>query len=127
MGGKHRGKRGRGAEGKTPVVAIAERGGELRAKKIKRLTHNNLKQEIYKHVDKSAHIHTDEFRSYRGLDREFASHQTVNHGRNQYVNGNSYVNTVEGWFALLKRGVMGTFHHISEKHLDRYVDEFVFR
>jgi len=127
VGGKHKGKRGRGAEGKTPVVALVERGGELRAKKIKRLTSKTLKEEIYKHVNRSAHIHTDEFRSYRGLDKVYASHQTVQHGCGQYVNGNCYTNTVEGWFSLLKRGVNGTFHHVSEKHLDRYVDEFVFR
>ncbi|MBU1682314.1 transposase [Patescibacteria group bacterium] len=73
------------------------------------------------------HIYTDEFRSHSGLDKVYASHQTVNHGCGQYVNGNCYTNTLEGWFSLLKRGVNGTYHHISEKHLDRYVDEFVFR
>ena len=127
MGGKHKGKRGRGAEGKTPVVAMVERGGELRARKMKRLTATTLKAEIYKHVDRSATIHTDEFRSYNGLDVYYASHQTVNHGRKEYVRGICYTNTLESWFGLLKRGVNGTYHHISEKHLDRYVDEYVFR
>lgn len=78
-------------------------------------------------MDRSATIHTDEFRSYRGLDKEYASHQTVNHGRKEYVRGICYTNTLESWFGLLKRGVNGTYHHISEKHLDRYVNEYVFR
>lgn len=127
VGGKHKGKRGRGAEGKTPVVALVERGGELRARQMKRLTSSTLKAEVYRQVDVSAHIHTDEFRSYQGLGKVYASHQTVQHGCGQYVNGNCYTNTLEGWFSLLKRGVNGTFHHVSGKHLDRYVDEFVFR
>ncbi len=56
-----------------------------------------------------------------------ASHETVNHGRKEYARGRVHTNTAEGWFALLKRGIMGAFHHVSEKHLDRYLDEFVFR
>lgn len=127
IGGKHKGKRGRGAEGKTPIVDIVERGGELRARKMKRLTATTLKAEIYKHVDRSATIYTDEFRSYNGLDMYYAIHQTINHERKEYVRGICYTNTLESWFGLLKRGVNGTYHHISEKHLDRYVDEYVFR
>lgn len=100
-GGKHKGKRGRGAEGKTPVVALVEREGKLRAKSMKRLTAATLKAEIFRQVDTSAHIHTDEFRSYKGLDKVYASHQTVSHGCGQYVNGNCYTNTLEGWFSLL--------------------------
>lgn len=51
----------------------------------------------------------------------------MNHTEHEYVNGDAHTNTVEGWFSLLKRGVTGTFHHVSEQHLDRYVDEFAFR
>ncbi len=127
IGGKRKGKRGRGAEGKTPVVALIERGGELRAGKVKRLSAKKLKGIIRQHVDTSANINTDEFRSYRGLDNEYKSHKTIRHGSGQYVNGTVHTNTLEGWFSLLKRGVNGTFHHVSEKHLDRYINEFVFR
>lgn len=70
---------------------------------------------------------TDDFKAYDGLADEFADHKVVNHGQGEYVNGNAHTNTLEGWFALLKRGVTGTFHHVSEEHLDRYVDEFAFR
>lgn len=70
---------------------------------------------------------TDSFPVYQGLKNEFAGHEIVDHATGEYVNGDAHTNTVEGWFSLLKRGVMGTFHHVSEEHLDRYVDEFAFR
>lgn len=70
---------------------------------------------------------TDQFPVYDGLDKEFAGHEVVDHGVGEYVNGKAHTNTLEGWFALLKRGVTGTFHHVSEQHLDRYIDEFAFR
>jgi transposase-like protein len=85
------------------------------------------KNHIRKNVDVSAHIMTDEWQSYDGLENEFASHQTVDHGKKEYARGNVYVNTAESWIALLKRGIVGTFHHVSEKHLDRYINEFGFR
>jgi len=70
---------------------------------------------------------TDNYTAYQALENEYVAHEVVDHGAGEYVNGDAHTNTVEGWFALLKRGVMGTFHHVSEEHLDRYVDEFVFR
>jgi len=70
---------------------------------------------------------TDSFPVYHGLENEYAAHEIVDHGAGEYVNGDAQTNTVEGWFALLRRGVTGTFHHVSEQHLDRYVDEFAFR
>lgn len=70
---------------------------------------------------------TDEHNAYSGLEKEFASHETVNHGAGEYVNGDVYTNTAESWIALLKRGIMGSFHHVSEEHLDRYANEFSFR
>jgi transposase-like protein len=129
---KHANKRTKGNQGrsektKTPVFALVERGGELRARKIDHVSAKTLKAELRKHVSKSATIMTDKYTVYNGLDNEFAGHGVVDHGTGEYVNGDVHTNTVEGWFSLLKRGVMGTFHHVSEQHLDRYVDEFVFR
>ena len=117
------GNRGRSTKTKTPVFALVERGGELRARKIDAVSAKTLKAELRKHVSKDATIMTDNFTVYQG----FAGHEIVDHGTGEYVRGDAHTNTVEGWFALLKRGVMGTFHHVSEEHLDRYVDEFVFR
>lgn len=71
---------------------------------------------------------TDEWRSYRGIGAEFeGGHEVVLHSAGEYARGDANTNTVESYFALLKRGVMGSFHHISKQHLDRYCDEFSFR
>ena len=121
------GNQGRSEKTKTPVFALVERGGELRARKIDHVTAQTLKAELRKHVSKSATVVTDQFPAYNGLENEYANHEIVDHSAGEYVNGSAYTNTIEGWFALLKRGVNGTFHHVSEQHLDRYVDEFVFR
>lgn len=129
---KHASKRTKGNQGrsektKTPVVALVNRGGEMRAMKVSRVSGQNIKGIIREHVSKDATVMTDKYTVYQGLDQEFAGHGIVDHGAGEYVNGNIHTNTVEGWFALLKRGVTGTFHHVSEQHLDRYVDEFAFR
>jgi hypothetical protein len=70
---------------------------------------------------------TDEYHAYRGLKKEFADHQTVNHSCKHYVRGEVTTNTVEGFFSLLKRGLNGTYHHVSQQHLHRYLAEFDFR
>jgi len=126
IGGKHHGKRGRGSENKTPVFALVERDGRVRAFKTERVTSTNLKAKIRENVDKKAVIMTDEFLAYKNLDREFV-HYTVNHGAGEYVNGDVHTNTAEGFFSILKRGINGVYHHVSEQHLDRYLAEFGFR
>ncbi|HUI89170.1 MAG TPA: IS1595 family transposase [Anaerolineales bacterium] len=118
---------GRSEKTKTPVFALVERGGELHARKMLGVYNDKIRDVVRAHVDHSATLMTDESNLYKLLDKEYPNHQVVNHGKHEYVNGNAYTNTLEGWFALLKRGVTGTFHHVSEQHLDRYVDEFAFR
>jgi transposase-like protein len=120
-------KRGRGTK-KTPVVALVERGGKVRARKVDRVDGATLKAAIRENVDRKARIMTDEWRAYRGIGAEFeGGHETVNHGAYEYARDDAHVNTAESFFALLKRGVMGSFHHVSKEHLDRYCDEFSFR
>jgi len=126
IGGKHHGKRGRGSENKTPVFALVERGGNVRAFKTERVTAKNLIGKIRENVDKKATIMTDEFLAYKGLGKEF-THFTVNHGAGEYVRGDAHTNTAEGFFSILKRGINGVYHHVSEQHLDRYLAEFGFR
>jgi transposase-like protein len=127
LGGKpanrHRGRR-EPAPPKIPVLALVERNGRVRSMPVKNVTGATLKAAIRKHVATEAHIMTDGLRSYQGLDKEFAGHEAVNHEANEYVRGMAHTNTVEGYFALLKRGIMGTYHHISGQHLPRYLDEF---
>ena len=76
------------------------------------------------------HIYTDEHPGYHGLDSDSGEeglHQTVNHSAKEYVRGEVHTNSVEGAFGLFKRGIVGSFHQVSHKHLDRYLDEFEFR
>ncbi len=129
IGGKGSGgKRGRGSEKKTPVLALIERRGKMHAQVINRVGAKELKGAIREQVHQSARIVTDEWPSYRGIGKEFkGGHVVVNHSKKEYVRGDAYTNTAESFFALLKRGVHGTFHHVSKKHLPRYCDEFSFR
>jgi transposase-like protein len=120
-------KRGRGTK-KVPVVALVERGGKVRARKVDRVDGVTLKAAIRDNVERTSTIMTDEWAAYRGIGEEFAGgHHTVNHSQGEYARGDTYTNTVESYFALLKRGVIGSFHHVSKQHLDRYCDEFSFR
>jgi transposase-like protein len=123
--GKH--KRGRGTT-KVPVVALVERGGRVRARSVERVNATTLKDAIRSNVDRSAAIMTDELKSYAGIGKEFdGGHQTVTHSKGEYRRAEAGTNEVEAYFALLKRGVYGSFHHISKQHLNRYCDEFSFR
>lgn len=126
-GDKSRRRRGRGTP-KTPVVGLVERGGRVRAHVISDVTVPTLKATIRAHVDPAARIMTDENRAYAGLGMEFeGGHETVNHSAGEYARGEAGINQAEAFFGLFKRGVMGSFHHISEKHMNRYLNEFSFR
>jgi transposase-like protein len=129
---KHASKRTQGTQGrstktKTPLAILVERGGNSIATKVTATDTKTLRENLRKNVDKSATIMTDEWQAYNGLEDEFAGHAVVDHGAGQYVSGDAYTNTAESWISLLKRGIMGTFHHVSEEHLDRYANEFSFR
>ena len=121
------GNQGRSIRTKTPVVTLVQPDGEVRAMKVSSVSSKTLKNAIRNNFTKDSTIVTDEHSGYFGLDKEFVLHQVVNPGRREYVNGTAYTNTAEDWFSLLKRGVTGMFHHVSAKHLDRYIDEFAFR
>jgi transposase-like protein len=122
--GKH--KAGRGTK-KIPVVALVERGGRVRAHKISGAG-RELKEAIRKNVDRASTIMTDQLSAYVGIGKEFeGGHHRVNHSKGEYWRDGAGTNTAESYFALLKRGVMGSFHHVSKQHLNRYCDEFSFR
>jgi transposase-like protein len=113
---------------KTPVVALVERKtGRVRAFTMARVTSENLKEAVYGHVDKSATLMTDDYFAYRSVGEGMAGHGVVKHANDEYVRGENYTNTVEGFFSLLKRGINGVYHHVSRGHLNRYCDEFAFR
>jgi transposase-like protein len=116
---------GRGAD-KTPVVVLVERGGQARSFRMANVTGAELGDVMRKNIDPSAHLRTDSFPSYKKVGREFASHEAVNHAI-EYVRGDAHTNTAENFFSILKRGIDGVYHHVSEAHLHRYLAEFDFR
>ena len=127
IGGKGHGKAGRGAEKKTPVLTLVERKGRIKSSPIEHVSRKTLKKIMVRNIDKNAVVMTDEFPSYWWVEKRFRSHGTIDHGSKQYVHGLIHTNTAEGYFSLLRRGINGTFHHVSKHHLHRYCDEFDFR
>lgn len=120
------GTQGRSAKTKTPVLGIIERGGELRAIKVISTQGYSLRPFIVNNVAFGSQVHTDEWHGYRGLSRIF-KHKFINHGEGQYAKDGVHTNSIEGFWSLLKRGVVGIYHSMSDKHLQKYIDEFVFR
>ncbi len=115
---------------KIPVVGIRERGGCLHFIKAEHLTKDKMYDIIARNVDKSVDvIMTDESTLYNfGLTQyENTPHKTVTHSKKEYVRGDVYTNTIESAFSLLKRGIIGTWHRVSAKHLAAYLDEMSFR
>lgn len=134
VGGKERNKHekkklhvGRGPVGKTAVLGLRERGGRTKAMPVQGTDIASLQNEIYKHVEVGSTVYTDEHGGYVGLDGLFFKHDTVNHGAGEFVRGDVSTNGIESVWAVLKRGVLGVYHQISEKHTARYVNEFSFR
>jgi len=126
VGGKTRGM-GRAYKGnKTPVVSLVQRNGLKRSLVMERVTAKNLRKAVTQHVSKTAQVMTDESPLYVNLPAHFGR-QSVCHSAGEYVRGDVHTNTVESSFSLLKRGVVGAFHHVSAKHLGRYLSEFDFR
>jgi hypothetical protein len=112
---------------KSAVVALVERRGRAVAFPVERVDGKTLQDAIRSRVRPSAHMLSDELHAYDALAMGFASHNTIKHTRGEYVRDDVHTNTVEGFFSLLKRGIVGTFHHVSKGHLHRYCDEFAFR
>lgn len=134
IGGKEKNKHaskklhaGRGPVGKMPVVSLVERDGKTRSIHVANVSAKTLRPIIAKIADAKSRLITDESGVYPSIGVEFASHESVNHSKGEYVRDDAYTNSVESHFALFKRGVYGTFHHLSEAHLPRYLAEFDFR
>ncbi|WP_317206448.1 IS1595 family transposase [Allomuricauda sp. M10] len=117
---------GRSASDKTPVFGLVERNGRIVAMRVRDTKRATLMPIIHKSVTKNAKLMTDEHTAYRMLSSLY-DHEMVNHSTGEYVIGECHTNTIEGFWSLLKRGIIGIYHNVSEKHLDAYVDEFEFR
>jgi transposase-like protein len=113
---------------KHAVVTLVERDGRAKSFHVANVTAKTLRPIIVQHASRASYLMTDESTVYPKLGREFSGHGTVNHSANEYVRAAFWhTNTVENFFSLLKRGVYGTYHHVSEAHLHRYCTEFDFR
>lgn len=108
---------------KTAVVSLVQRGGNVRSTVMEKVTGENLREYVRDNVVVCSPVYTDDNPSYLGLAPKFA-HDGVKHSQKEYVRGDVHTNTVEGYFSLLKRGVIGTFHQVSKKHLPLYLAEF---
>jgi transposase-like protein len=121
---------GRGTRNKIPMVGMVQRDGEVRFKQMERLTINELAGVIVENADLTCRVITDDFNMYHPLGRMFkGGHESVTHSQREYARPGTDIhsNTIEGVFSLIKRGVMGTFHSVSRKHLANYLNEFEFR
>ncbi len=120
-------KRGRGTD-KAPVVGAVERGGKVSAKAVKKesMKARHMRAFVRERIKThESELITDEYMGYRGMEKVLP-HRVIKHEK-WYVDGDVHTNTIEGFWALLKRGMFGSFHSVSRKHLQRYVDEFCYR
>jgi len=129
VGGKRPGKRGRGAEGKTVVFGMVERGGRAFTQVTPDVKAKTLLPIIQEHIPAAPGtiIYTDEMHSYGRLTSLGYAHETVQHAAKQYVSGNAHVNNVEGLWSTIKRGIDGVHHSVSPKYLQAYLDAYVWR
>ena len=136
IGGKRKGGKGRTpADGgrKAAVAVLVERDGKVRAMPMERIDGGSMEKAIREHVEPGSRLMTDETNIYSSI--RVKGHQkiagmkreTVNHSTGEFVRGDVYTNTAEGFISLLKRGIVGTFHHVGKGHLGKYVSEFEFR
>ena len=128
IGGRRPGKRGRGAEGKTIVMGMVERGGKVKAKVVPDVKARTLVPEIQSSVPVGTAVLTDDLPSYRRLSSLGYRHDVVPHSRGIYVVGKDiHTNSIEGFWSQLKRSIDGSYHHVTTHHLQKYVDEHSFR
>jgi transposase-like protein len=127
---KHRSKRkhaGTGGAGKEAVYSLVERGARVRSHHVPAVTAKNLRPIVEAHIDGATVVYTDEGATSKGLGRLFEKSESVNHSLGEYVRDDVHTNTIEGYFSILKRGINGVYHHVSQQHLKRYLAEFDFR
>lgn len=126
-GGRRRGKRGRGAAGKTIVAGAVERGGRVIAQVVPDVKKVTLTPFVQTRIMPSSTVYTDELPSYNSLGMQGYVHKRVHHAAHIYVDGDASTNTIEGFWSLTKRGIGGVFHAVSAKYLQTYLNEYSFR
>jgi hypothetical protein len=127
---KHRSKRDSkkiGGMGKQIIHTVVERNGKARSDHIANISGKTLRPIVVQQVSRKSTLMTDTAGGYMGVGKEFERHEMVDHSAGEYVRGDAHSNTVEGYFSVLKRGIVGTYHHVSEALLKHYLAEFDFR
>jgi transposase-like protein len=129
VGGKAKSRAFREPAPKKAVLSLVERGGHVRSFHVANVTAKTVKPIIAKNVELASMLMTDESVIYPKIGAKFANHGTVNHSANEYarLGGYLHTNTIENFFSIFKRGIIGSFHHVSEAHLHRYLGEFDYR
>jgi transposase-like protein len=117
----------RGYAHKHAVVSLVERGGKVRSQHVNDVNAATLRPILKAQIDPASWLMTDESSVYRSIGKEFKYHFTVEHGAGEYVRGSAHTNTLEGFFSIFKRGMVGVYQHCSSAHLQRYLTEFDFR
>jgi transposase len=127
IGGKRRGKRGRGAEGKSIVMGMVERNGKVSTQIVPDVKSHTLLPVVREKVLSKSVVYTDELPSYNNLNKLGYEHKRVHHASKVYVMGVAHTNTIEGFWSLVKRGIDGVHHAVSAKYLQDYVNSYSFR
>jgi transposase-like protein len=112
---------------KAVVLSLVERGGAVRSTRVANVTSKTLRPVIVKAASRKSRLMTDEAKWYTRIGEEFAGHGRTEHRKHEYLRGDAHTNTAENYFSILKRGIYGVYHHVSEAHLHRYLAEFDFR
>jgi hypothetical protein len=127
VGGKKGNRASRKVAKRKTVLSLVERGGNVRSFSIAKIHGNTIRDAIVTSIHRSSHLMSDDARFYWAIGREFASHGTTLHNLRQFAVGDKHSNTAENFFSIFKRGVIGTYHQLSEAHMHRYCAEFDFR
>ena len=113
----------------APAISLVARGGKVHSKHVADVTAKTVREVVVTNANRASALMSDEAKIYPRIGKEFASHNTVNHSANEYARmaGFVHINTAENFYSILKRGITGTYHSVSEAHLHRYLKEFDFR
>ncbi len=123
---KVRHSQGRSFKDKTPVLGLIQRGGKVVARVVPTVSREDLEPFIFRTVNLHDTVFTDEWKAYNGL-KKFYDHSIVNHGKKEYVNGNASTNCIENFWTRVKGAIIGVYRVTSKKHLQLYMNEFVFK
>jgi len=112
---------------KAPIIGMMERGGKVFVQKIHNRSEKTLTNIITKHIEKGSTVYTDAWNGYKNLNKIGYDHDYINHSAREYVRGKVHTNSIEGFWSFLKRNIRSAHHQVSDKHLQSYIDEAVFK